>query len=213
MHREGLIVVSLLIVALLGGGSVPAAAADDGAHRILVRAPKPYDGLVAKITALGGTVTQQYRYVDALAVEIPAESLGALRELVHDNAISKDVEMATPARPDPGMLRPGGRAARAVPTLQHRSATAVSGADLRGQGAAQPPGYLLNDAFTKADHLFARDLLGQGIIVGVIDTGIRPGFPAWSPGTIPWSAVKISSGTRSDAPMSRTTGTARSWRA
>lgn len=96
MLRRSLIVALHLVLLLSATGPFTPAVAADETHRLLVRAPKPHDALVADITALGGRVTHRFKYVDALAVEMPGSSLSALRGLVPENAISKDGEIRSP---------------------------------------------------------------------------------------------------------------------
>jgi subtilisin family serine protease len=50
-------------------------------------------------------------------------------------------------------------------------------AGLAGFAAANPSAYLINNAQLNLSAVHGAGLLGQGIIVAVIDSGIRPGFP------------------------------------
>ena len=56
--------------------TVPVAA--DEQERLIVRAPKPYDSLVAAVRRLGGKIHHQYENVDALAVSLPSHRVADL---------------------------------------------------------------------------------------------------------------------------------------
>jgi hypothetical protein len=53
-----------------------APSSSDPEEKVLIRTSKPYQSLVNKIETLGGKVTQQYKYVDAIAAEIPRRLVG-----------------------------------------------------------------------------------------------------------------------------------------
>jgi hypothetical protein len=92
----------LLVSVVLFTAAAPAQIADR--EKVLIRTAKPYTNLVAAITAAGGTVAYQYKYIDAIAAEIPATELPGIRAMVAPNAISKDVILAAPAMAD--FMRP-----------------------------------------------------------------------------------------------------------
>jgi subtilisin family serine protease len=147
----------------------------DPGERVLIRASKPYASLVSKITKLGGKVTHQYKYIDAVAAEIPRSALGSVRSLVGPAAITKDEEIPAPAAVDDfrgkGGLVPEGDALN----IEYDSANAI--ADVSAFASANPNGYLINGAIANVSGLHAEGINGAGVIVAVIDSGIRPGFP------------------------------------
>lgn len=75
-------------------------------ERVLIQTPKPYTRVVAGIEALGGKVTNEFKYSDAISAEVPSGALVSLRALVGDDAIEKDADV-----PKPGAV-----------TLVHRTA-------------------------------------------------------------------------------------------
>jgi hypothetical protein len=62
-----------------------------GLESVIIRAAKPYDKVVAAITVRGGRVTHQFKYVDALAAEVPASALPQIRASNGVISIGKDV--------------------------------------------------------------------------------------------------------------------------
>src|SRR6187401_2020016 len=85
-----------LLAAVAIALTAPVLVASDPGEHILVRTSKPYTQLAASITSFGGRVTHQFKYVDALAVEIPRSALPALRAIVGETAITKDLDVARP---------------------------------------------------------------------------------------------------------------------
>src|SRR5690242_17058257 len=77
---------------------VPGASAQSNqkSESLLIETPKPYTALVSSITALGGKVTKQYQNIDAIAVQIPIQALGALKSLVGTDSLSKDLPVSPP---------------------------------------------------------------------------------------------------------------------
>jgi subtilisin family serine protease len=164
-----------LFVAILA--SLPAVAQAEPSEKVLIRARKPYGRLVAGIEALGGTVTYQYKYVDALAAEVPHEALPALNRLVKPSAVTKDLIVPAPVSVDTlrgrsGLPRTGDETNVVASSAKHLGAEGI--AEL---AAARPEAYLINNSIMNLDALHGGGLLGQGVVVAVIDSGIRPGFP------------------------------------
>lgn len=182
----------LLAVSLIGGLlSLPVAAQARADEKVLIRASKPYANLVSAIEALGGEVTYQYKYVDAIAAEMSQEALGIIRGLVAPKAITKDLIVPAPTSVD--TLRGRGGLARTgeEEQIRYESVQVIGAGDssrkkrgkkertysLEGIAAEHPNAYLINNAINNVSGLHADGNLGQNVIVGVVDTGIRPGFP------------------------------------
>lgn len=135
-------------------------------EKVLIRASKPYDALVAAIQRNGGTVSYQYKYVDAIAAEIPSGALPAISAMLPAGAVTKDLIVNAPKPVD--VLAKKGLTPDASGAVAE-SAEAVA--------EAAPNAYLINNSMTGVGALHASGLRGQGVIVAVIDSGIRPGFP------------------------------------
>jgi subtilisin family serine protease len=156
--------------------AAPPASAAEGRERLLIRTPKPYAQLAARIQQLGGHVDHEFRYVDAIAAEVPREALPALTQMLGESAVTKDLVIANPAPVDVTAGRPG-YSAPAVAEAAFDDSAALSAGDLRGLAEAHPNAYLFNNGLMNATPLFSSGTLGQGIIVAVIDSGLKPGFP------------------------------------
>jgi hypothetical protein len=140
-------------------------------HRVIIRTPKPYDEVVRTIEAMGGRVTHQYRYVDAIAAEVPDRAMESVREMVAPHAISKDilVERPTVARDREGKPSKIGVAGGEARAISPEVISQIAG--------AQPEDYVTNTlGLMNMSPVFANGFLGEGIKVAIIDTGIRPGF-------------------------------------
>ncbi|MBI4474216.1 MAG: S8 family serine peptidase, partial [Acidobacteria bacterium] len=151
----------------------PAASAQSNRFEsVIVSLPKPYARLLSEIQNLGGRIRHEYQYVDAVALDIPVTALPALRNLVGDDAVSKDVTIAAP--------RPASAGRRANPAnLGIYLSVAVGGASRVFPASVPHAGaYLLNHADTGIRSLHAAGRTGSGVIVAVIDSGVRPGYPA-----------------------------------
>lgn len=137
---------------------------------VLIKASKPYDNLVTTIEQLGGTVTYKYKYVDGIAAEVPLAALSILEKIVGADNIGKDDVLTIPGYEDPrGELSEG--------LAEAESAVEVSVADVTAMAQADPHNYVFTGGMTGASSLHAMGFTGSGIVVAVIDSGIRPLFP------------------------------------
>lgn len=158
------------------GTGEPRPAALTRLETVLIRVPKPYTAVVREIGQHGGIVTQQYRHFDGLAARVPRSALAAIEAITGPGSISKDLIVEATLPPDLGFMRPGAPPAIGdARSIEAESADAIAGVDLPVFAAAHPQGYLLNDSINNAAPLHAAGITGAGVIVGVIDSGIRPG--------------------------------------
>ena len=128
--RRGAIFIVAAALALSAGLPVQTTGARE---KVLIRTPKPYGSVVARVGAIGGTVTYQYTYIDAIAAEVPTAGLTALGDLVGTAAISKDVEIALPGSVDtvrgkqvPGIAQEPESQAEAVEVLGEAEISALA---------------------------------------------------------------------------------------
>jgi subtilisin family serine protease len=172
LTRQTFIFLTLMVVLPL---AVTRAQSGDPGEKVLIRTAKPYDALVSNIQSLGGRVTYQYKYVDAIAGEVPRGVLPSLVDKIGVGAITKDEIIPLPT---------------SLETLQGRNLTTINAAneivadsfsalnavDIQSIAALNPNGYLRNLEVANVASLHASGIAGAGVIVAVIDTGIRPGF-------------------------------------
>jgi serine protease AprX len=149
--------------------------AESRGEKVLIRASKPYAGIVKEVRARGGRVTHEFKYIDAIAAEISRNALQSLKAMMPAGAITKDPVVP---RPDPVDTARGRNLARTGDEARIRfdSAEPLSSSDVGAIAGAVPNAYLLNNAIIRAAPLHAAGILGEGVIVAVIDSGIRPGF-------------------------------------
>lgn len=163
-----------VLLLFLAGGAASAWAGTT--EKVLIHARRPHARLEAKLAQLGGRVTHEYKYVEVVAAEVPKGAMGALAGLVGDSAISKDLVIANPA-PVSSPERPGFEKREPVEEVGYDAVEALDANGLLNVAAANPNAYLINNAIMGTSTLHALGRAGQGVIVGVIDSGIRPGFP------------------------------------
>src|SRR6476660_9300116 len=65
-------------------------------EHVIIDTPKPYTNVVSSIEKLGGKVKRQFQYINALSADIPSSAFPAVRDLVGDDAISKDNVVSAP---------------------------------------------------------------------------------------------------------------------
>ncbi len=136
---------------------------------VIIPTAKPYTKIVADIQALGGTVRYQYEYVDGIAADVPSDAMDSLRSLVGSGAIIKDLVIPAPAIRT--IVRNSSQTAHGT-NIKAGSASPIS--DLRTVPAAA---YDLNNLGTNIQDLHKRGKTGAGVVVAVVDSGVRPKYP------------------------------------
>ena len=86
--RRTFFFLTLTLVLALAATATLAQTGDPG-EKVLIRTAKPYDALVADIQSLGGRVTYEYKYVDAIAAEVPRNVLASLRDWIGVGNVTK----------------------------------------------------------------------------------------------------------------------------
>ena len=155
----------------------PIAQTDERMELVLIHTAKPYASVVAGVQAAGGRVRHQFKYVDAIAAEVPRDAVPRLRALAGVSAVSKDAMVAAPKsvetdRVGQSLVRTSGGV-----TVESESASLISASAVPGFAAAYPDAYLINNTNMNVTPLLASGIMGAGVIVAVIDSGIRPGYP------------------------------------
>jgi subtilisin family serine protease len=120
------------------------------AEKVIIRAAKPYNALRAKIVALGGTVSYEFKNANAIAADLPdATKLAGMSEV---QAYSRDLVVPNPAPSEVAAVAselPAGSETGDVPTNY----------------------YPYNSDLTNSGPLLNSGYFGSGIVVGVIDSG------------------------------------------
>ncbi len=173
MHKSGR--RSAIVFALLVFFFTPVVSFSQVAQRnesVLIKTPKPYTTIVARVRALGGYVKHQYKYIDAIAADVPENSLVALRSLAGPNAVSRDMLLAPPHRANPEKGR-NLALSKSLPRNTRAKSVTISPSIPSSDGDP----YILNAAGLNLQNLHKQGWTGAGIVVAVIDTGIRPEYP------------------------------------
>ena len=157
--------LQLILVLVLLGPATPRA------ERVIIRSAKPYYKIVQTIQKAGGQVSYQYRYINAVAADVPEQALQSIQKLLPLGSVQKDLisDLPRPAR-DPGgnpLIAEG----------QADSSESLDAAGLAALADFAPNAYLFNNTMMNLDAVHANGYYGQGMKVAVIDTGIRPFFP------------------------------------
>ena len=174
----------------LGGGrsivpgddpaSTPPPSPDGGMESVIIRFHPPYDALVAQILAAGGEVRHTFDIVDAVSARVPRAALPLLGRFAGPGSITKDPAIPQPERVTVDPFE------RILPverrdddrTIVAESVEALpTPADVAALAAAHPESYSVNAGFLGVATLHAIGVAGQGTVVAVIDSGLKPGFP------------------------------------
>ena len=158
MNKAGRRAVLLSLVWVLFA-TVPVAA--DEQERLIVRAPKPYDSLVAAVRRLGGKIHHQYENVDALAVSLPSHRVADLVALVGPLRMTKDATVHAPRPVEQVTI--GASEVEAVEVLH--------GEQLVQFVSSIPTDFNFNNQLVGAATLHGQGVTGHGVVVAVIDTG------------------------------------------
>ena len=143
--------------------------ADGDRKAVVIRCSKPYDRVVAAVRDLGGEVTFEYENVGAIAANVPEGRLAELIAVPGVQAVVKDVIVNIP-RPIESV---GGKLEKGLVAepVGAEAVNMLTEAELTRFISGLPENYNFNNNLTGAASLHAQGKLGQGVIVGVIDTG------------------------------------------
>jgi subtilisin family serine protease len=146
-------------------------------EKVLIHTPKPYQSVVESIQAAGGTVTHQYKYVDAIAAEVTREALRGVRSFLRVGAVTKDVPVPAPTDFDAMRGRPELATTGDETRITSEFGQQLGAPEIAAIAAARPSTYLINNSIMNVSPLHVAGINGAGVIVAVIDSGIRPMFP------------------------------------
>jgi len=145
---------------------------------VLINVAKPYGAVVDTITSSGGTVTRQYKNFNGIAARIPRTAIQALSFVTPPGSVTKDLIFPLAPPVDKHSLRTTSMVPSAdLNSIEPESIEVIGAADFQEFAASHPDAYLVNNAATTVNTLHADGFAGQGMVVAVIDSGIRPGYP------------------------------------
>jgi serine protease AprX len=142
-------------------------------ERVIIKTSKPYQSAIAAVQSRGGKVTHTFQYVDAIAAEMPQSALAAVRAALGANSVQKDLVISLPAA-DPVRGKTIVRGAGSALRSQNVNSLSVQQVSTL---AAKPAAYAFNNSILGVAPLHAAGNAGQGVVVAVLDSGLRPGFP------------------------------------
>ncbi|KAA3615527.1 MAG: T9SS C-terminal target domain-containing protein [Calditrichaeota bacterium] len=159
---------TLILGIFLGAGTAFAA---DEMVDIIVSVDKPYADVVSYVKKLGGEVKFEYKYIDAIAISIPRREFDVLNRHEGIKHLSKDLTMKLPEvskRFKEGYGEVPNKVELTGATTQVLTKSDL--ADLRDLQEG-----LVTDVITTraADFWDATGHLGEGVIIGIMDTGVN----------------------------------------
>ena len=216
LHLKKLPTLIAFALLLIPATSVVSAAQEAELESVIIQTSGSLDDLRARIESAGGSVTQEFDKLNAVAAQLPAGAIPSLQASGTELAVVKDAPVSSPGR-----IEPFSRRGSESSTLQGGTNPALFDTDSIGslgstlignvsEFAEENPGsYLMNhsednvralhaggsegsnksgksgksdksdksDKSGKSNKDDSRDALtGDGIVVAVIDTGLRPSF-------------------------------------
>jgi subtilisin family serine protease len=151
---------------LLGNSLSGAALADSDKQRItsedrfLIQCDENCDPVKTRISELGGSISREYKSINAIAVVLPENTANGLTKTAGVVSVSKDSLIALPKPTHEVSIS---KSAANTQTL--------SRAQLKTIMQQQPQNYSFNNVMTGATQLHEQEIFGDGVIVAIIDSG------------------------------------------
>ena len=166
----------IAIVFILGLGSLSQAQSKRKTAKVLIETSKPYDRVMDAIKARGGKVTWAYKYVDGIAAELPEDAIESIRALVGSSSMDLDLEVPRPTAVGSNRSRITRQQFGGIATTLSIPGGGIPSANIANFAKNHPEAYSLNNAGTRIEKVHALGFTGQGVIVAMIDSGVRPDF-------------------------------------
>ena len=87
MHNSIRIALAILSISLVSSTAF--------ADRVIVKCPSSCDPVISAVQNAGGTVTHRYKYVKAIAADLPASAFSAVRKVAGPASVRKDMMVST----------------------------------------------------------------------------------------------------------------------
>ena len=129
---------------------------------LVLRCINQCDQVDNEVESLGGTVTVHFINVNALAIQVASDVIDQVAAIKGISKVAKDRQVPLPRPITPMSL---GKKANV-------NSQALSKADLTDLLNTQPANYNFNNQLTGATALHQAGLLGEDVVVAVIDTGV-----------------------------------------
>jgi subtilisin family serine protease len=162
--RKAVMCLGTVVLLLVGSSTA-------SGQSVIITCIRPCTSVVEAVESNGGVVTFRYKYVDAIAADLRGtRALNAVRQLVEPAQIRKDFNVELPPT--------DGRTGSIPPSVSVEAGTATPlDAPTLATAGADPAAYLINNVAMNLAPLHGNGILGQGMKVAVIDSGLRPNFP------------------------------------
>jgi subtilisin family serine protease len=143
---------------------------------VILTVNKPYGKVIAAIEARGGKVTHQFKHTGALTVQLSPAALAEIAAVNGVLSVSKDPMIQV----GPGPIEKEAKRLGLGATLQVAGGvvTQLSQSEIRTLSSnAELASYNVSNTLMGLGPLFTEGYQGTGVVVAVIDSGLRPGFP------------------------------------
>lgn len=159
MKRLSLIILLLVAPSLL-------------AEDLIIRCTRPCTSAKAAVRKAGGSVTQSYKYIDAIAATVPDERISQMSKSLPAGSVRKDLPVELPAVSTDRNGVPNAADA----SVDAEAVQVLDSETLSATLSDAPQGWEINNTFLNVQSLHSAGKTGAGVKVAVIDSGIRPGF-------------------------------------
>jgi serine protease AprX len=142
------------------------------AEGVLIRCERPCDAAKAAVTNVGGEVTIEYRYINAIAAEVPDKGYSVLSLALPAGSVTRDPIEYLPE----AATGKDGKAEALSASISADAVELLTPEAIAAGAETSPDGWSLNNTFINVAPLFSAGYTGAGIRVAVIDSGLRPSF-------------------------------------
>ncbi len=162
--------------------SAEAAAARDRIE-VIIRLDGSMEKVRRLVESLGGNVTREYRYLGSLLAEVPTRVLERLKSAAAVKQMFRNSPIQAPELVWPFGGREVAEAASpdALANINSNGSTPIT--DVVTYALANPGSYIINHDADNVRELHQAGLTGEGVIVAVVDSGLRPNFGHFDEGT------------------------------